>query len=104
MKNDVCLYGIPEARLKENLESWLENPSWREYYETAPSETCRTVISLEFWESEYETGAADDVIRSLEDSLSAEDWNHLYKYCGNNPRKKYIHDRMQETGKGIPAR
>jgi len=94
MKNDVYLYGIPEDGLKENLETWLENPYWREYYETAPSDLCRTVISLEFWESEHETGAADYVIRDLESSLSAEDWRHLGRYCGNNPRKQYIHDRI----------
>ena len=100
MKNDAYLYGIPEARLKENLESWLENPAWREYYETAPSDLCRMVISLEFWESEYETGAADCAIKNLEGDLSAEDWQHLYRYCGNNPRKKYIHDRIMELKEG----
>ena len=96
MIRDANLYGIPEDRLKENLESWMENPGWRAYYEKAPSDLCRDVISLEFWESEYETGAAGLAIRELEGGLSMEDWRYLYRHCGNNPRKKYIHDRIMD--------
>ena len=36
------------------LNEWLENPSWREYFEKAPSEKCREVIALEFVYSELE--------------------------------------------------
>ena len=32
-----------------NAEDWKENPYWKEYYETAPSEQCRKLIALEFW-------------------------------------------------------
>ena len=96
MKKDIFLYGIPEDGLKANLESWLENPFWREYYEEAPSDICRTIISLEYWESEYRTGAAHCAIKDLEDDLSVEDWRHMYRYCGNNPRKKIIHDRIMD--------
>lgn len=90
------IYGIPAAGLKENLGKWIKNPAWREYYETAPSELCRLVISMEFWESEYESDTAANAIKIMEERLSAEDWRHLYRYCGNNPRKEYIHDRIMD--------
>ena len=90
------IYGIPAAGLKENLGEWLKNPTWREYYETAPSELCRLVISMEFWESEYESDDAANAIKIMEKRLSEEDWRHLYRYCGNNPRKEYIHDRIMD--------
>ena len=96
MSKNGYYYGIPRAELKENLEEWLENPFWREYYETAPTARCRRLISLEFWESEYDSDAAADAIRILEKRLSVKDWEHLYRYCGNNPRKKYIRDRITD--------
>ena len=94
MSGKGYIYGIPEAELRRNLKEWLKNPAWREYYETAPSDLCRLYISVEFWESEYDEDAAAEAVKNLEKSLSPEDWKHLYRYCGNNPRKKYILDRM----------
>lgn len=90
------IYGVPADSLKVTLEKWLKNPAWREYYETAPSELCRLVISMEFWESEYESETAANAIKIMEERLSADDWRHLYRYCGNNPRKEYIHDRIMD--------
>lgn len=96
MKGSVYFCGISKAELRQNLEKWLKNPDWREYYETAPSDRCRLMISVEFWESEYDPDKAADAVRYLEEGLSAEDWKHLYRYCGNNPRKGYIHDRIMD--------
>ena len=96
MNEKKYFYGILKAELKQNLEKWLRNPFWREYYETAPSDLCRLVISVEFWESEYDSDTAADAIKNLEKSLSLEDWKHLYRYCGNNPRKEYLHDRIMD--------
>ena len=53
MGNNRSVYGIPAADLRQNLGKWLRNPAWREYYETAPSELCKLVISMEFYESEH---------------------------------------------------
>ena len=96
MSGKGYIYGIPEAELRRNLKEWLKNPAWREYYETAPSDLCRLYISVEFWESEYDEDAAAEAVKNLEKSLSPEDWKHLYRYCGNNPRKEYIHDRIMD--------
>ena len=82
--------------IEENLKDWLGNPSWREYYEAAPSGQCRELIALEFYYSEYETEETVREMERIEGKLTQEDWRHLYRYCGNNPRKKAIHDRIAE--------
>ena len=83
------------------LEKWLENPSWREYYEEAPSDRCRELIALEFMYSEdgYSDEETEEILREIrrtEETLGLADWKHLFRYCGNNPRKKTIHDRIAE--------
>ena len=30
--------------------------------------------------------------------IEEEDWQHLYRYCGNNPRKKLIQSKIRELG------
>ena len=35
----------------------------------------------------------------LVSGVKLEDWKHLYKYCGNNPRKGVIAKRIQEMKK-----
>ena len=80
------------------LNEWLENPYWREYYEKAPSGKCREVIALEFLYSELEEDEVLEQLDEAEKELSLEDWRYLYRYCGNNPEKKRIHDRIVELG------
>ena len=82
----------------EILNEWLENPYWREYYEKAPSEKCREVIALEFLYSELEEDEVLEQLDEAEKELSLEDWRHLYRYCGNSPEKKRIHDRIVDLG------
>ena len=84
---------------RQNLNEWLENPAWREYYDTAPSIECQTLIALEFWYSETESEAAIEAMEGVEENLKLEDWKHLYKYCGNNPRKGVIARKIQEMEK-----
>ena len=82
----------------EILNEWLENPSWREYYEKAPSEKCREVIALEFVYSELETEEILEELEAAEKELGLEDWQYLYKCAGTSPEKKRIHDRIVELG------
>ena len=81
----------------EILNEWLENPSWREYYEKAPSEKCREVIALEFMYSELETEEILEELEAAEKELALEDWQYLYRYA-HGPEKKRIHDRIVELG------
>ena len=79
------------------LNEWLENPSWREYYEKAPSEKCKKVIVLGFVYSELETEEILDELEAAEKELALEDWQYLYRYA-HGPEKKRIHDRIVELG------
>ena len=81
----------------EILNEWLENPSWREYYEKAPSEKCREVIMLEFVYSELETEEILEELEAAEKELALEDWQYLYRYA-HGPEMKRIHDRIVELG------
>ena len=87
-----------DPKVEKNLREWLENPHWRKYYDTAPSALCRQLIALEFWYSEHESDAAVAALEEWEECLSLEDWQHLYRWCGNSPEKKRIHDRIVELG------
>ena len=82
------------------LKEWTKNPYWREYYEKAPSEKCREMILLEFMYSEYGTKEIAAELDEKEKELALEDWQHMYKYCGNNPTKSYIEKRIRELGGG----
>ena len=93
--------GIPLEAFRQNLNEWLGNPSWREYYETAPSMECQTLIALEFWYSETESEAAVEAMESVEKDLKLEDWKHLYKWCGSNPRKRVIEKIVKEIEEKI---
>ena len=81
----------------EILNEWLENPSWRAYYEKAPSEQCREVIALEFVYSELETEEILEELEAAEKELALEGWQYLYRHA-HGPEKKRIHDRIVELG------
>ena len=87
--------GIPKAEFDEAVALFLENPHWREYYETAPDEVCREYIAMEFYHSEHQTPEAEEVLNQMEEDLGLADWKHLLKYCGNNPRKGYIMKKIE---------
>lgn len=80
------------------LDEWLENPVWREYFETAPSLQCREMIALEFMYNEYESEEIAAALDEKEDELKLEDWQHMYKYCGSDPVKGYIRKKIRELG------
>ena len=79
------------------LNEWLKNPSWREYFEKAPSEKCKKVIALGFVYSELETEEILDELEAAEKELALEDWQYLYRYA-HGPEKKRIHDWIVELG------
>ena len=96
LKGDVPL--AKNSVMSTILNEWMKNPFWREYYELAPSEKCRELIALEFIYSEYQSDEVIQEMRQTEKELDLEDWQYLYRYCGNNPRKQMIHDRIRELG------
>lgn len=84
------------------LEDTLENPYWAAYYHGAPSDRCREFIALEFYYSEYEDEEVGAEMDRIEEKMDAAELRHLLKHCGNNPRKKVLHDRIDAlTPKGF---
>lgn len=93
-----------ERKLQKALKKFCKNPYWKEYYETAPTGACKRYIELEFYYSDYLGQISDyDELKKESDSLEEEfvkaDWAHLYKYCGNNPKKVYYKNKMEEHKK-----
>ena len=77
----------------------MANPFWKEYYETAPTVTCKRYIELEFYYSEYFGNIPDyeefeKENNKLEQDFVKVDWEHLYKYCANNPKKVYYKNKL----------
>ena len=93
---------MKEQKIKKVLSEFRRNPFWNEYYETAPSDTCKRYIELEFCCSgcftsltEYEKIKKNK--KHLEEEFTTEDWRHLYRFCGHNPLKVYYKRKMEET-------
>ena len=87
---------IDRNKVEENLKNWLGNPSWREYYETAPSEKCREFIEMELYYSECGEEEAGEEMDRIEAELKIPDLRHLMNYAGNNPRKGYLARKIRE--------
>ena len=83
-------------KVSKNLEEWLGNPYWVEYYSGAPSEKCREFIALEFYFSEYEDEEAAAAMDRIEEELDAAGLRYLMKYCGNSPRKGILARKITE--------
>ncbi len=87
-----------EKEKERALEEFLENPLWKEYYETAPSDLCKSYIEYEFLYSNtdrYENEAVA-ILKEIEKDMDVDDWRHLMKYCGNNPFKGICRKRIKE--------
>ena len=91
---------IDRNEIRENLEEWLQNPSWAEYYNSAPSDRCRQFIALEFYNSEEEDEEVGEAMEAIEEQMNAEELRHLMKYCGNNPRKGILARKIAKMEKG----
>ena len=83
-------------RIQAVLDLYLENPFWKEYYEKAPSDTCREYIKLEFYNSQYEEKELINSKYEVEERLTLTDWKHLLHYCGNNRRREVIKRKMED--------
>ena len=90
---------IDRDDLQKNLEEWLKNPYWAEYYRGAPSDRCREFIALEFYNSEEEDEEVGEAMDEIEEQMNAEELRHLMNYCGNNPRKGILARKIAEKEK-----
>lgn len=90
-----------EKKVNAALTEFCKNPYWKEKYDNAPSEDCKRYIALGFYYSDnlgeipdYEEYKAER--EKLEEKFTKDDWQYLYKYEGNNPRKSYYKKKMDE--------
>ena len=90
---------IGKNEIQSTLQDWLRNPSWKEYYDEAPSDRCREFIALEFYYSDTEDEKAAQEMDRIEAELNVEDLQHLAKYAGNNPRKAALLRRIETLQK-----
>ena len=70
---------VDRIAVKENLDSWLENPGWAEFWHQAPSPSCREYIAMQFYASETEEEEAFSEMDRLEEQLGVEDLLYLYR-------------------------
>lgn len=78
-----------EKERKKALKAFLQNEYWREYYENAPSDTCKEYIELGFLWSKYaRNGDENDRPPRFKGELDINDLQYLHDHEGNN-RMKY---------------
>ena len=87
--------------IDDAIEKSSKNPYWKKVYETAPSDTCRKRIALDYCYSIYGDGYDDDAERDrLEAQLDLADWKHLLKYSGVNPWRGKCRKKIKELEEG----
>ena len=87
--------------MNEALKEWLENPTWRKYYEEAPSEKCREYITLEFRYSDTEDEEIAEEMDALLETLGAEELRHLAAYAGNTPQRTILLHNALKSSKTV---
>ena len=87
---------IDPVAVRENLDDWLKNPSWAEYYNDAPSQKCREYISAMFYASETEEEEAFEAMDKLEETLTKEDLTYLYNNS-TGPEKARLYKLIQQA-------
>ena len=95
-KSGEIFPGVSQREWDEALRLFLANPYWREYHETAPTEKCRAYIGLEYCNSNRGSDAIRKAMKQTEAELTLEDWKHLLKYSGNDPKRGYIRKKIRE--------
>ena len=92
-------------KLKKSMESAMRHPFWKKMYEDAPSEECKEYLKYTYYSSDYyDPDAADakDFIElkdSIEQRLSAGDWEYLKGMAPNSPFVGYCNQKIKELSK-----
>ncbi len=96
---------LDEDMLREAVLYYTKNPSWMNVYENAPTELSRRYQALKFFYGFYDEQMEEDEALSeeynreckdLEQEMSLQDWEYLYKYSGNNPFKTKCCAKIEE--------
>ncbi len=97
MQEENLQVEIDEEGVQKAVESFCENPYWKEVYESAPTEISRRYEALRFYHShdatalklgclaEEEKNKVYEEMHRLEDMFGIEDWKYQSGHCGHNP-------------------
>ena len=95
---------VNNERKEKVLALYLGNPYWKEYYETAPSESCKEYIELSFlFSGTHDESLLPEMKEIKEKKFSLPDWEHLLKYSGNNPGRGQIMREIEKLKAGKDA-
>lgn len=91
---------INEEKVSEAVELFLQNPYWRAYYETAPSEySKRRAMFMFYWSIETDESRIEEAMaeaKEIEKNYGLEDCRHELKHSGNNPGRAHWIKRIEE--------
>ena len=97
-----CLI-MTDNEKKKIIDEYLYTDFWKKAYETAPSQNCKDYILLGL--RGFIMSAEGEIFykickerKGLEKNFDLEDWQHLYKYCGDNPFKGICVTKIKELG------
>ena len=87
----------------EAAKLFLRNPTWKRYYDDAPSEYSKRYDLLHFFWSETDVEEkikeAIKQANELEKHFTIADCRHELRYCGNNPKVVYWRERIKELSR-----
>ena len=89
-----------QIEVQKNILDWLENPSWAEYYRSAPTDRCKQFIALEFYYSEYEEEETAEDMDAMEDEMNPDELRYLMAWAGNTPRRSQLAEKIEKRKNG----
>ena len=95
--------GIDKKKMESAFQLYMKNPSWRDYYNNAPSEDCKNYIRFGWYRSQYGEPKDPEEFKKLRDlywnKLSIKDWEYIRDHAGNSPFRKVCSDKIRELSK-----
>ncbi len=95
---------ISERKMQQAVREFCDNKTWKEYYDTAPSDLSKKYIELQFAVSYHCIELSDDEVdiiaekmHQLEDSYGLDDWKFEYRWSGHNPHKSKCEKKICES-------
>lgn len=94
---------MEEQALQQAVETFLQNPTWAEYYDNAPS-GAKEVIALEFYGSTSQDAHNDqerkDVLKEVLENLDDEDKAYLAENSPNPNERAFYRKMIDGSGAG----
>lgn len=89
---------IDKKKMQTAFEAFMANPSWKRYYEGAPSDACKRYIKFTWYRSKFDEPKDPKEFIKLRDehwdALSVEDWQYIMDNIGNSPFRKVCKEKI----------